>query len=104
MADMTLKHHRLVADAIAEAVKAIVRNGGEVDTAIRNTFSHFPPDPAKDNLVRSVLSTMYRVSTNELIAAFADKLGYTHDKFDKADFAKLVRDALNVGQPLHRQV
>ena len=104
MADMTLKHHALIADAVAEAVKTICRNNGEVETAILNTFSHFPPDPAKDNLSRSILSTLYRVATNELIAAFAERLRYTHDKFDKADFARMVREALNLGQPIHRQV
>lgn len=99
MADMTLKHHKLIVDAIVAGIRATV-NSDEFKGAIIDKLDERLTVHEKTVAAVSLVCHIERVMTNEMIAAFCDVLPYTHDKFDKADFGSMVRAELNRGQPI----
>ena len=126
MADMTLKHHRLIADALVKAIhettnskelyqavydKLLTVDNALADLILKISIVTTEQDNSiiqamvaaekkrqaysLDSMVNSVTrATLSRILTNEMVAAFGELLAYSHDKFDKADFAKMVRDGL----------
>lgn len=85
MADMNTRHHQLIADAVAEA---IIKMESHKDVAewIQQSGQSAGEIDRMTRLVRFVLA---RTKT-QLIASFAERLRYTHDKFEPRDFEGMV--------------
>jgi len=84
VADMSKKHHILIADAINESVDAFFDN-----EAVQNKVDagRTPSDPSGRERNLTVLGKMLK---RQLAQSFAEKLRYTHDSFDSKAFVRSV--------------